>query len=70
LDYIFELRKGNGDLGKGEGTGVRNRKGKEIKEGIRVEVESTRIEKFWIDRHVFKQLSDHYGISTELKIIS
>jgi hypothetical protein len=34
-----------------------------------VNVESTKIEKFFVDGLPFTQLSDHFGISTQLELI-
>ena len=55
------------DLLKGD----TNRGGKILSSGSRlvVNVEATKIEKFFVEGLPFTQLSDHYGISAQLEII-
>eukprot|EP00347_Sterkiella_histriomuscorum_P022181 403331390 len=81
LDYVFEIKRKHLQQTQKKQSPVKSSKnGQEskAKEGngkngseqkLEVLVKETVVEKFFVEGHKFTQLSDHYGISTQIQII-
>eukprot|EP00347_Sterkiella_histriomuscorum_P019255 403342346 len=82
LDYIFQIKRGfnvekerlqieNQKTASGTHSNEpKSQNGKSKHKKLVVSIEESRIEKFFFDSHpVIKQCSDHYGVSTILKLV-